>query len=293
MKDSNEMVKELFERREKYEIERQKKMGNFKKIVSPLVCCLVVILAVGIPVINHFSSPDEDDLLNRDNIQNVEADDPPSIKKEMAPGNIGNPENPDNKSQDGEIKTSNEKDKEPDEETEASNATDGVVTEGTSIDISQKEFHDVPGPGPDSLDSTGGLVPYDPVWGDCYQNEAGKWVVFLTENTPENQKKVLELNPTLTENDIIFQSITFSRSYLENLMISIGQAADENEEFSFVFSIGLRTEKNCVDVYVTTDDEESIAKILAFDTIGGGDAIEIVNMNDNVVPKDVQKGPMP
>ena len=289
MKDSNEMVKELFERREKYHMERQRKMGNLKKVVSSLACCLVVILVAGMPVISHFSSPEEDDL-NGDSIQNVEADSPPSSKKEMAPGNIGAPENPDNESQDGEIKTSNEKDKEPDEETDISNATDGVVTEGTSIDIPQKEYHEVPGP--DGLGDTGNLVPYEPVWGDCYQNEAGKWVVFLTENTPENQKKVFELNPTLTENDIIFQSITFSRSYLENLMISIGQAADENEEFSFVFSIGLRTEKNCVDVYVTTDDEENIAKILAFDTIGGGDAIEIVNINNKTVPKDVQKGPM-
>ena len=293
MKDSNEMVKELFERREKYDMERQRKMSNFKKVVSPLACCLVVMLAVGIPAISYFSSPKEDDFLNGDNIQNVEADYPPSSKKEMAPGNIGNAENPDNESQDGEIKASNEKDKEPDEKTEASNTTDGVVTEGTSIDIPQKEYHNVPGP--DSLGSTGGLVPlpYEPVWGDCYQNEAGKWVVFLTENTPENQKKVLELNPTLTENDIIFRSVTFSRSYLESLMISIGQAADENEEFSFVFSIGLRIEKNCVEVDVTTDDEESIAKILAFDTIGGGDAIEIVNINNNTVPNDVQKGPMP
>ena len=292
MKDSNEMVKELFERREKYDMERQRKMGNLKKVVSSLACCLVVILVAGMPVISHFSSPEEDDL-NGDSIQNVEADSPPSIKKEMAPGNIGGPENPDNESQDGEIKTSNEKDKEPDEETETSNTTDEVVTEGTSIDIPQKEYHDVPGPGLDSLNNTGNLVPYEPIWGGSYQNEAGKWVVFLTENTPENQKKVFELNPTLTENDIIFQSVRFSRSYLKSLMISIGQAADENEEFSFVFSIGLRTEKNCLEVDVTTDDEESIAKILAFDTIGGGDAIEIVNINNKTVPNDVQKGPMP
>ena len=293
MKDSNEMVKELFERREKYHMERQRKMSNVKKVISPLACCLVIILVVGIPIISHIPSPEEDDLLNEDNIQNVEANDPPSSKKEMAPGNIDNPENPDNESQDGEIKASNEREKEPDEGSEASNTTDEVVTKGTSIDIPQKEYHDIPGPGSDSLDSTGGLVPYEPVWGDCYQNEAGKWVVFLTENTPENQRKVLELNPTLTENDILFQSIRFSQSYLESLMKSIGQAADENEEFSFVFSIGLRTEKNCVEVDVTTDDEESIAKILAFDTIGDGDAIEIVNMNENAVPKNAQKGPMP
>ena len=285
MKDSDEMVKELFERREKYNIEQQRKMEKSKKVVASLACCIVVIFVVGIPVSYFFSSLEDADSSVGDNVQNAEADYPPSIKKEMPPNNFDDPENADRESEGEEINNLNESNENANNETETANMEGDIPTEKTG--------KDVPGPGPDSLSSTGGLVPYEPVWGDCYQNEAGKWVVFLTENTPENQKKVLELNPTLTENDIIFQFITFSRSYLESLMISIGQAADENEEFSFVFSIGLRTEKNCVDVYVTTDDEESIAKILAFDTIGGGDAIEIVNINSNVVPKDVQKGPMP
>ncbi len=68
-------------------------------------------------------------------------------------------------------------------------------------------------------------------------------------------------------------------------MISIGQAADENEEFSFVSSIGLRTEKNCVEVDVTTDDEESIAKILAFDTIGGSATYYCIHSNAHLIFK--------
>ncbi len=60
---------------------------------------------------------------------------------------------------------------------------------------------------------------------------------------------------------------------------------------SFVFSVGLREEKNCIQVDVTTDDPESIAKILSFDTIGG--AIDIVNINDFVAPEEAQKGRMP
>lgn len=60
---------------------------------------------------------------------------------------------------------------------------------------------------------------------------------------------------------------------------------------SFVFSVGLREEKNCIQVDVTTDDSESIAKILAFDTLGG--AIDIVNINNSVVPEGAQKGRMP
>ena len=140
---------------------------------------------------------------------------------------------------------------------------------------------------PGGSGTPGPLVPYEEVWGGAYQNEAGKWVILLTENTPENQKKVLELNPALTENDIIFQAAAASMSYLRNLMVSIGQAVDDNEEFSFVSSIGLR--EDCVDVYVTTDDPESIAKILAFDTLGG--SIKIVNLNSYAAPEENQKGP--
>lgn len=285
MKNSKEMLEELFARREKYFMERRKKIRNLKKVISTTVGCLVVMFIVGIPAIYYFGGSENDSLQSESNTGKVETDQSASIIKGMMPRDADSTEKRDSESESEMIDNLNDPNEAADAETETANMEGEIPTEKTG--------KDVPGPGPDSLGSTGGLVPYEPVWGKCYQNEAGKWVVFLTENTPENQKKVLELNPTLTENDIIFQSITFSRSYLESLMISIGQAADENEEFSFVSSIGLRTEKNCVEVDVTTDDEESIAKILAFDTIGGGSAIEIVNLNDYIVPIEAQKAPKP
>ena len=242
MKDSNEMIKALFERRENYYIERRRKM---KKAIGSLACCLVVLFAVSIPVTNYFSSPANDHGLLQDAAQNAEQNHLPSAKKEMMPNEI------------------------MPEDADTENAADAPV--------------------PDSSDTPGPLVPYEEVWGGAYQNEAGKWVILLTENTPENQKKFLELNPALTENDIIFQAAAASMSYLRNLMISIAQAVDDNEEFSFVSSIGLR--EDCVDVYVTTDDPESIAKILAFDTLGGGSAIKIVNLNSYAAPEENQKGP--
>lgn len=278
MKNSNEMLEELFARREKYFMERRKKLRNVKRVISTTVGCLVVMLFVGIPAIYYFGGSENDSLQSESNTGKVEADRSTSIIKGMMPRDADSTEKRDSESESDPNEVANA-------EIEAPNMEGEIPTEKTG--------KDVPGPGPDSLGSTGGLVPYEPVWGGCYPNEAGKWVVFLTENTPENQKKVLELNPTLAENDVIFQSIAFSRSYLESLMISIGQAADENEEFSFVSSVGLRTERNCVEVDVTTDDEESIAKILAFDTIGGGSAIEIVNLNDYVVPIETQKAPKP
>lgn len=285
MKTSKEMLEELFARREKYFMERRKKIRNLKKVISTTVGCLVVMFAVGIPAIYYFGGSENDSLQSESNTGKVETDQSTSIIKRMMPRDADSTVKRDSESESEMIDNLNDPNEAADAETETANMEGEIPTEKTG--------KDVPGPGPDSLGSTGGLVPYEPVWGKCYQNEAGKWVVFLTENTPENQKKVLELNPTLTENDLIFQSITFSRSYLESLMISIGQAADENEEFSFVSSIGLRTEKNCVEVDITTDDEESIAKILAFDTIGGGSAIEIVNLDDYVVPIEAQKVPKP
>lgn len=261
MKDSNEMVKELFERREKYYIERQRKIGNFKKVVSSLACCLVVILVVGIPVTNYFSEPEDDNSL-AENIQNVEVNYQPSIKKEMPLDDIDDLEDSSSALQNEETKTSNEED---------------------------EEYSDAPVS--DNSGSTGALIPYEAVWGGSYPNEAGQWVVLLTENTTENQKKVFELNPSLTEDNTIFMTATYSLSYLKELQKNISEAVGNGGEISFVSSIGLREEANCVQVTVTTDDPESIEKILSFDTLGG--AIEIVNINSFVVPEEIKKGPMP
>lgn len=288
MKDSNEMVKELFERREKYYIERQRKIGNFKKVVSSLACCLVVILVVGIPVTNYFSEPEDDNSL-AENIQNVEVNYQPSIKKEMPLDDIDDLEDSSSALQNEETKTSNEADEEVDTEIGEANITNETVTEGVSIDISQKEYSDAPVS--DNSGSTGALIPYEAVWGGSYPNEAGQWVVLLTENTAENQKKVFELNPSLTEDNTIFMTATYSLSNLKELQKNISEAVGNGGEFSFVSSVGLREEANCVQVIVTTDDPGSIGKILSFDTLGG--AIEIVNISSFVVPEESKKGRMP
>lgn len=288
MKDSNEMVKELFERREKYYTERQRKIGNLKKVVSSLACCLVVILVVGIPVTNYFSEPEDDNSL-AENIQNVEVNYEPSIKKEMPLDDIDDLEDSSSALQNEEIKTSNEADEEVYAEIGEANITNETVTEGVSIDISQKKYSDTPVS--DNSGSTGALIPYEAVWGGSYPNETGQWVVLLTENTTENQKKVFELNPSLIEDNTIFMTATYSLSYLKELQKNISEAVGNGREFSFVSSVGLREEANCVQVIVTTDDPESIGKILSFDTLGG--AIEIVNINSFVVPEESKKGRMP
>lgn len=49
------------------------------------------------------------------------------------------------------------------------------------------------------------MTEYEVVWGGSYMDEAGCWVVLLTENTAENQEKVFQLNPTLTEGNTILK----------------------------------------------------------------------------------------
>lgn len=289
MKDSEEMLEELFARREKYYIERRKKMRNAKRVISVMAGCLVVMFVVSIPVTNHFLSSEDDNSLLENNILNIEADYSPSIIKGMMPDNIDDLENLDGELQNEEIGISNETDVRLNEEVEAANTASETMTEGTSVDVPQEEYRDVPAPV--NSGNTGALVPYEPVWGGSYPNEVGQWVILLTENTAENQKKVFELNPSLTESNTIFKTATYSLAYLKNLMESISQVIGSNGDMSFVSSVGLREEENCIQVIVTTDDSESIAKILAFDTLGG--AIEIVNINNSVVPEGAQKGRMP
>ena len=228
-------------------------MRNAKKVIRVTAGCLMILLAVGIPVTNLFLSSKDDDLLIENNISNIQADASSSIRKEMMQDNSADLEDIN-----GELQK-----------------------EETRIDV------------PVSINpgSTGALVPYEAVWGGSYPDETGQWVVLLTENTAENQEKVFALNPSLTESNTVFKTATFSLAYLENLMESINQEIEGNEDMSFVFSVGLREEKNCIQVDVTTDDPESIAKILSFDTIGG--AIDIVNINDFVAPEEAQKGRMP
>ena len=114
---------------------------------------------------------------------------------------------------------------------------------------------------------------------------------FADRKYSRKSKKVFELNPSLTESNTVFKTAAYSLAYLKSLMESINQEIEDNEEMSFVFSVGLREERNCIQVDVTTDDSESIAKILSLDTLGG--AIDIVNINDPAVPEEAQKGQMP
>lgn len=120
--------------------------------------------------------------------------------------------------------------------------------------------------------STGALVPYEEVWGGSYTDTQGNQVVLLTENTPENQQEVFNRNPALNPETTVFKTADYSLAYLTELMADISKAMGD-DSLPFVPTAGLYEDINRVVVTVTTEDADSIAKVLAFDTLGG--AIEI------------------
>lgn len=138
---------------------------------------------------------------------------------------------------------------------------------------------DVPG-------STGALAPYEEVWGGSYTDAQGNQVVLLTENTPENQQEVFRRNPTLNTETTVFQTAEYSLSYLTELLADISKAMAD-DTLPFVPTAGLYEDRNRVVVTVTTNDPDSIAQVLAFDTLGG--AIEIVSGSGQAINEQLIK----
>ncbi|MGN0423765.1 MAG: hypothetical protein ACI4FY_00470 [Acetatifactor sp.] len=136
---------------------------------------------------------------------------------------------------------------------------------------------------------TGALTPYEAVWGGSFLDENGHWVVWLTENTPENQRLVFERNPSLSEATTTFRTADFSLAYLTGLLADISEGMG-NGKLPFVSTAAVMEQSNRVEVRMTTDDADKVAKILSFDSIGG--AIEIkYSVGDQVKNQIERKDP--
>lgn len=125
------------------------------------------------------------------------------------------------------------------------------------------------------------LSDLEEVWGGSYMEEDGRWVVWLTENTQENQQKVFEQNPDLPENNTAFKTADFSLTYLMDLQENISVEINAGN-LSHVIAAELREDVNRVEVIMTMDDSESMMKMLNFDTIGGAIEIHYVPDADGV-----------
>lgn len=286
MKNYEEMAESVLERRDRYVADRKRKI---RKTASGVSCfCLIAVFGTGIwytGILNGGSDISNEDAAV-DAYQNEQArtggifpggaiigedvDNGADIKKEMqglggeeiGEGLDGNPDG-----YPGQVMDAPR----PDDE----------ISETDPQDTDVEEYRDKPveqNPG-----STGALTEYEAVWGGSYMDGAGRWVVLLTENTAENQERVFQLNPTMTEDNTVFVEAAYSRKYLMDLMERLSKA----DLPSVVSSIGFREERNRIEVIITEDDAGAVAEILAFDAIGG--AIEIICLSDVQIDESIRK----
>lgn len=257
MKNYNKMAYSVFERRDKYIAERSRQM---KKVTSILSCfCLVALFGVGVWHTGMISEHITSDA----GIGNEQLDGDPSGYN----------------TQEGLEKQDSNKVRQPNDLSEIGE-TDPLSADTTNC------YTDAPVQG--EPDNTGALTAYEAVWGGSYMDQDGRWVIWLTENTPENQKKVFERNPDLLESNTTFKTADYSLAYLTELMANISEGMGDGK-LPHVSTAALREEMNRIEVTMTTDDADSVAQVLAFDNIGG--AIEIQYASGYVIDEAIVKGP--
>lgn len=257
MKNYNEMAESVFERRDKYIAERSRQI---KKGTSILSCfCLVALLGVGAwrtGIISEYTPLDA-------GVGNEQLDgDPsgPNTQEALQKQDSSKALMPDNLNEIGEI---------------------DPLASGTP-----NPYTDAPVQGEHS--NTGALTAYEEVWGGSYMDQNGCWVIWLTENTPDNQKTVFERNPDLLESNTIFKTADYSLAYLTELMANISEGMGEGK-LPNVTRAALMEQINRIEVTMTTDDADSVAKVLSFDKVGG--AIEIQYASGYVKNEAIVKGP--
>ncbi len=109
-------------------------------------------------------------------------------------------------------------------------------------------------------------------FGGSYTDADGRFVIVLTEDTPENRAAICkELGRK--EDDTAFVKGTYTLGYLTELQSKISDGM-VNREFPFVVSSAVHETTNNIIITVTTSDETELAKVLELDTIGGAIQVE-------------------
>ena len=281
MKDYREMADNVLQRRDEY---RMKKRKNIRMAASILSCfCLMAVLGMGGWYSGILTGDDSEqvkgvkDVQPKDNIITNTFDETKlmAAEQEAKQSAIRDASADINDMDLAKSEDSGENDDGSTAESNNNGTSEPTGTE-TTIDV---PVSDIPG-------DTGALTAYDEVWGGCYMDQNGCWVVWLTEDTPENRQMVLALNPTLSENNTIFKAAAYSKAYLTYLMTEISNAMCAGK-LPLVTTAALREEKNCVEVTMISDDPWSVDKVLAFDTVGG--AIEIIYDSEKHVILDLEE----
>lgn len=122
-----------------------------------------------------------------------------------------------------------------------------------------------------------GQIVYTAVWGGSYLDQDGTMVVLLTQDTPENREAVFQRNPAFLEAQVRFQTADYTLEYLTQVQEDIS-AAMRAGELPFAVSSALMEAENRVQVRVTSQQEEDLDRIRAFDPQGG--AIQLVTPDE-------------
>lgn len=109
---------------------------------------------------------------------------------------------------------------------------------------------------------------WNDLWGGSYLDANGSYVIWLTENTVENQKKVFERNPDLAKDSTVFKTADFSLAYLTEILKNISEGMQDGK-LPYVIGAGVMEQINRVSVTMTRDDERATAVVSSFDTRGG------------------------
>lgn len=110
-------------------------------------------------------------------------------------------------------------------------------------------------------------------FGGSYTDTDGRFVIVLTEDTPENRAAICkELGRK--EDDTIFVKGTYTLAYLTELQAKISDGMIK-KELPFVVSSGVYEITNNIIIVVTTEDETELEKVLELDTIGGAIQVEL------------------
>lgn len=293
MKDYREMAENVLQRRDAYRINRR---NNMRKAVSVMSAfCIVVVLSAGVwygVILTNIDSEQIRDVQPQ-NIVNRDTDDgadrPTAEQETQQNSGQENEEVSVQETQKSAINdlSANKNDGESSKsEDSGTNDNDSSMYSNSGVAKPTGTETTIDTPVSDIPGDTGALTAYDEVWGGCYMDKNGCWVVWLTEDTPENRQEVFIRNPSLNEDNTVFKTAAYSKAYLTYLMNEISNAMCAGK-LPLVTTAALREDKNRVEVTMISDDPWSVDKVLAFDTVGG--AIEIIYDSEMHVIMDLEE----
>ncbi len=115
-----------------------------------------------------------------------------------------------------------------------------------------------------TLEFTGNYsdTSYELLWGGMYVDESGNTVVLITDDAPEYQQTVLDQNPDIDRNNVVFVVVKYPLLYLEETKERI-DSLDSEEKIPGLISCYVCEEDNCVEILFEAGYEENAEILIA------------------------------